>query len=391
MTDILAALRAGLATAPAPGRPAGIEILQRLRPAAGAPVKPPSYEGPLEIHPRLLPDTGEVRDVIELDSVGSAANRIEEALLALHQAGDYPLPIARTTIAPGHDLPEIELTTLEMPHRVFDAWLRLSEDAEGIRFEDTPRGQDLTLAHPRKLDALLETSAHDLLLGAWDSHRKGPHGQIRIARSLTTTLIGILPIDRRGPEVVAATLAHTKDGKDGRGATPFIQQPVAARRDPLNLGEASDLPKGSAKLSEQGLSSIPPQRTGRTVSIEEARYIGYLSFPSLRRHGFEAYDATEVRVMLALLGLYALLVRSDEGWDLRAGAAFVPTGPLELSLARPAADPEPLALDAMTARELFDEAVQRVGVRDRTIALRAGKTLDTLVEKAIAEAKKKAG
>lgn len=388
MTDILAALRAGLDTTPTSGRPAGIEILQRLRPAAGAPVKPPSYEGPLEIHPRVLPDTGEIRDVIELDSVGSAANRIEEALLALHHAGDYPLPIASTTIAPGHGLPEIELTTLEMPHRVYDAWLRLSEDADGTRFEDTPPGQDLTLAHPRKLDALLETSAHDLLLGAWDSHRKGPHGQIRIARSLTTTLFGVLPVDGRSPEVVAATLSRTKDG---RHTSPFVQQPIAARRDPLNLGEASDLPKGAARLSEQGLSSIPPQRTGRTVSIEEARYVGYLSFPSLRRLGFEAYDATEVRVMLALLGLYALLVRSDEGWDLRAGAAFVPTGPLELSLARPAADPKPLELDVTAARGLLDEAVRRVGVRDRTIALRAGRTLDELVEKAIAEAKKKEG
>lgn len=356
---ILDVLREGLSSTPVPNRPAGIEIRQDLRPAGGLTAKPPSYEEPLEIAPRSI--DGQVRQVIELDSVGSSANRLEDALLELYLAGVYPLPVARTTVSPGDGQPDIAISTLEMPHRVFDAWLRLSEDEDGTKFEDTPAGQDLTLAHPRKLDALLETSAHDLLLGVWDSHRKGPHGQIRIARSLTTSLIGL---------------------------DPEVQQPIAARRDPLNLGEASDLPKGSQKLSEQGLSSIPPQRTKRTVAITEARYLGYLSFPSLRRLGFERYDATEVRVLLALLGLYGLLLRDDFGWDLRSGAAFVAEGPMRFHLARPGSGPEELELEVAEARELLDGAVERVGIQDRKIDLRAGKTLDELVAKSITDAKK---
>lgn len=126
MPDLLEALRHGLASAPTPSRPAGIEIEQRLAPASGLNVTPPSYEGDLEIHPRSL--GGEIRQVIELDSVGSAANRIEEALRELHRAGDYPLPVAKTTVDPGHELDPIEITTLEAPHRVFDAWIRLSEN-----------------------------------------------------------------------------------------------------------------------------------------------------------------------------------------------------------------------------------------------------------------------
>ncbi len=359
--SLLETLREGLSSTPTPNRPAGIEIRQDLRPAGGMTAKPPSYEGELEIHPRSI--EGEVHDVIELDSVGSAANRVEDALNDLYEAGDYPLPVASTTIDPGNGLPEITISTLNTPHRVYDAWIRLSENAAGEKFEDTPQGHDLTLAHPKKLDALLETSAHDLLFGAWDSHRKGPHGQIRIGRSLTTSLIGI---------------------------DPKPQQPVAARRDPLNLGEAGDLPSGAKKLSEQGLSSIPPQRTKRTVAITEARYLGFLSFPALRRLGFEAYDATEVRVMLALLGLYGLLLRDDQGWDLRAGAAFVPKDPMRLSLARPGAAPEPIDLDVVEARRLFEESVARVGIKDRQVHLKAGKTLDDLVAKSITDAKKQA-
>lgn len=355
--DLVDTLREGLASTAVANRPAGIEIEQRLRPAGGMTVKPPSYEGELEIHPRQI--GGEIREAIELDSVGSAANRIEEPLAELFKEGEYPLPVASTTVDPGNGLPEITISTLEVPHRIYDAWIRLSEDADGVKFEDSPRGQELTLAHHSKLDALLETSAHDLLFGVWDSHRKGPHGQIRIARSLTTTLIGL---------------------------DPQVQAPIAARRDPLNLGEASDLPKGAKKLSEQGLSSIPPVRSKQTVSISEARYLGYLSFPALRRLGFESYEATEVRVMLALLALYGVLLRDESGWDLRSGAAFVPEGALDLKIAR-SGETTTFELTLDQARALLDEAVARVGVKDREIRLRAGKTLNELVAKSIAQSK----
>lgn len=359
--DIAEVLREGLDSTPTANRPAGIEIQQRLRPAAGMTVKPPSYEGELEIHARQI--DGLTREAIELDSVGSSANRIEDALIDLFEAGDYPLPVATTTVDPGDGQPEITISTLEAPHRSYDAWLRLSEDEDGVKFEDTEQGHDLTLAHMKRLDALLETSAHDLLLGAWDSHRKGPHGQTRIARSLTTSLIGL---------------------------DPKPQTLIAARRDPLNLGEASDLPKGAKKLSEQGLSSIPPQRTKETVSIKEALFQGYLSFPSLRRLGFENYDATEVRVMLALLALYGLLLRDDQGWDIRSGAAFVPEGSMEFTLARPDGSRESIDLDVTMARELLDTSISRVGIKDRKIRLQAGATLNDLVAKSISAAKSQA-
>jgi len=355
---VVEVLKEGLDSKPAANRPAGIEIRQALRPAAGMTVKPPSYEGSLEVPPRQL--DGEVRNVIELDSVGSSANRIEDALIDLFDAGEYPLPVATTTIDPGDGQPPIEISTLAAPHRTFDGWLRLSENEDGVKFEDTEQGQDLTLAHMKRLDAILETSAHDLLFGTWDSHRTGAHGQLRVARSLTTTLIGL---------------------------DPEVQQPIAARRDPLNLGEASDLPKGAKKLSEQGLSSIPPQRTKETVSISSALFQGYLSFPSLRRLGFERYDATEVRIMLALLGLYGLLLRNDQGWDIRSGAAFVPEGPMEFRLARPDGSQEALDLDPAVVREELDAAVARVGIKDREIRLKAGKTLNELVANSISAAK----
>jgi CRISPR-associated protein Csb1 len=311
--------------------------------------------------------------VVELDSVGSAANRLEEVLLDLHRNGQYPLPVSSTTLEP-KGAEKITVTTLEMPHRVFDAWLRLSAPVDGGegKFEDSPQGKELSMAHAGALDALLETSAHDLLFGVWDSHRKGPHGQVRIARSITTTLIGLDPIE---------------------------QAQVAARRDPLNLGDGSGLPKGEKKLSEQGLSSIPPQKRvpyakaeansrvesfNGGVAISRARYLGFLSFAGLRRLGFQRYDSVEARMLLAALGLYALALRASAGWDLRARCVLTPIGDLQLTMAGPQDARETFALPIAEAEQLFRDAVQRVGIDDRSVQLMAGPTLNGYVEKAVA-------
>jgi CRISPR-associated protein Csb1 len=356
-SSLLEVLKEGLSDHPSLSRPAGIEMRLALLPTGDLPVMPPSYEGALEIHPRYV--DGEQRPTIELDSVGSAANRIEEVLLALKRAGRYPMPVTTTTIEPSSGDP-IAISTLEVPHRVFDAWIRLSDAPNGGgRFEDSDHGRELSLAHASALDPILETSAHDLLFGVWDSHRKGPHGQVRVARSLTTTLVGLDPIP---------------------------QTRIAARRDPVNLGEASDLPKGAKKLSEQGLSSIPPQRLRGGVSITEARYSGFLSFASLRRLGFAKYDAVGVRTTLAMLGVYSILLRCASGWDLRSGCALVPQGEPTFTIASATGDGgDTFTLSIDEAEKMLKKAVADAAIEDRGVDLKAGKTLNDLVDKSIAE------
>lgn len=364
-SDLLSILKDGLDSDPSTQRPAGIEIRQDLEPAGGLPVQPPSYEGRLEIHNRHI--GGEERRVIELDSTGSSANRIEEVLLDLHRTGGYDLPVSATTVEPSEGGP-IKITTLEAPHRVYDAWIRLSDAATGAgTFESSPLGRELSLAHSDALDPLLETSTHDLLFGAWDSHNKGPQGQVRIGRSLATTVIGLDPIE---------------------------QARFAARRDPLNLAEASESGsrKKGDKLSEQGLSSIPPQiltpenegNGNGGVAISAARHLGFLSFAALRRLGFERHDATDVRVLLAALGLYGLVLRSTAGWDLRSGCALVPSAEQQLALVGPTGTREPIPLTLEDAEGLFRDAVQQVDVDDRSVQLKAGKKLNDIVDKAVA-------
>ncbi len=353
--SVIEVLRAGLSDEPAAHRPAGIEVRQDLAAAAGAPVSPPSYEGDLEIHPRHV--DGALRKVIELDSVGSSANRIEETLLVEHQQDRYPLPVTSTTIEAADR--RFTITTLESPHRIFDAWHRLAVEAgSDTTLEKSERGRELTLAHPAALDPILEASSHDLLFGVWDSHRTGPGGQVRIARSFVSTVLGF------DPEPVVS---------------------VAARRDPLNLGEAKDIkaPKGM-KLSEQGLSSIPPQRRRPGVSISAARFVGFLSFASLRRLRFERYADADVRVLLAALCLHGVLLRESAGWNLRSECDLVSTADLTLTVVRAGGgEPESLVLTLDDTRALLEDAVAIAGVENRGLRLVGGPYLTPLVERAL--------
>lgn len=351
-------IREGVGDEPTAGRPAGVEVRQDLAAAAGAPVSPPSYGGALEIHQRHV--DGEQRSVIELDSVGSSANRIEEALLDEYRAGRYPLPVSKTTITATNGQ-TFEITSLDAPHRIYDAWIRLSTfDDCDTPFEHTEQGRGLSLAHAAALDPILEASAHDLVFGVWDSHRSGPSGQVRIARSFVSTVLGFDPLE-----------VGTR----------------AARRDPLNIGEEKDvkLPKGMGlKLSEQGLSSIPPVERRPGVSISSAQFVGFLSFAGLRRLRFERYDNTAVRTALAALVLHGLMLRQSSGWSLRSECELVPVGNLGLTIVRSgASSPEPLTLTAGDAEAMFRAAVSAAGITDRSASLVGGEKLTELVNRAI--------
>lgn len=355
-------LRDGVSDDRVAGRPAGIEIRQSLAPPFGQLTMPPVYEarrdnpGDLEIHPRSI--DGAVRDVTELDSVGSSANRLEEVLLTEHREGRYGLPLAETTIEAGGQT--FSITSLEAPHRVFDAWIRYAELPEtGERFENSDHGRELTLASPHAFDPILETSAHDLLFGTWDSHRTGPSGQVRIARSFTSTVLGLDP-------------------------KPVTTR--AARRDPLNLGEEKDIKVAKGmKLSERGLSSIPPQVRRPGVSLEEALFVGFLSFASLRRLRFARYSASDARIMLAALALHAIALRVEEGWSLRSECELVPTAGLEVSVVH-AGDTvrESISLTVDETGPLLARARENLGLTDRSVHLVGGGELTALVEKAIA-------
>ncbi len=104
----------------------------------------------------------------------------------------------------------------------------------------------------------------------------------------------------------------------------------------------------------------------------------------MRRLGFERYDATDARVLLAALGLYGLALRATSGWDLRSGCALVPSGEQQLALVGPTGDRDPIDLTLESAEALFREAASSLKIEDRSVQLKAGKKLNDMVDKAVA-------
>ncbi len=128
----------------------------RLQPAGGpgAKVFPPTYVSDDNR------DHGETRYATEsrrvdgqdapcalLDSVASQANRMEEALLDGWELEELHFPVVRVDFSAVDDQLEStvgSVSTLQAPHRIYDAIVRDSVDAEGTLFRYTEAGQAVT-------------------------------------------------------------------------------------------------------------------------------------------------------------------------------------------------------------------------------------------------------
>jgi CRISPR-associated protein Csb1 len=151
---------------------AALRRRQRLQPAGGKGDKifPPTYPedrrgaGPRHVYERRRIDGAEVWCVL-VDSVQSQANRLEEALLAAFRDGSITLPHVTVDFT-GKELAGVgEITSLDAPHRVYDAILRDSL-LDGQPFMKSPLGLRLAEAKPGDATALLEASPTALLFGS---------------------------------------------------------------------------------------------------------------------------------------------------------------------------------------------------------------------------------
>ena len=132
---------------------AAIRRIQRLTPAGGPGDKvfPPTYAG-LDDKPCYITEQRRINgaDVpcVLLDSVQSQANRLEEALLKAVRRGLFKLPYISVDFSGQKGANQIEIgdlgevTSLDAPHRVFDAIIRDSQ-LDGTKFTDTDYYREL--------------------------------------------------------------------------------------------------------------------------------------------------------------------------------------------------------------------------------------------------------
>ena len=191
------------------GSAAAIRLRVRLQPAGGGlygvKIFPPTYAGGVyATEKRRIGD--KIVECVLLDSVQSQANRLEQALLQAYLDGKLKFPLLSVEFPA--ELPDVgEVTTLDAPHRIFDAILRDSEidGKEGkILFrsqlkaggaKDTAKisdeGQAISKANVRNATPLFELCPTALIFGAWDS--TGAAGGLgnKFARALTSEIVGV--------------------------------------------------------------------------------------------------------------------------------------------------------------------------------------------------------
>ena len=366
---------------------AALRRVQRLQPVGGTGDKlfPPTYPPapgarrdapPRHVFERRRVDGGEVWCVL-IDSVQSQANRLEEALLAAAERGAIRIPYVTVDFrAAGLD-PLERITSLDAPHRVYDAILRDSLMG-GQPFMQSPPGRRLAAAKPADATPLLELSPTALLFGAWHSQGEGGGLGAKFPRALVSEIMGVdTPVD------------EIENARTGEVEPRTAGQRTGSRIDPLGVLRKVDVFKGGAgwspdqkeagarakkvRPSEINHGNIAPtvQPLGVTCSYAEHRAV--ITLAGLRRLRFGSDERNDAgRALVAALGLVALAEQDAGGYALRSRCDLVCDGSAPLELVRADGSTETVDLDRGRAQALYRDAYARAesaGFRFESIVL----------------------
>ena len=333
-----------LVTAASPGGASCLTSVTELQPAAGphASVAPAKFavsrsdQGTFAYETRY--DGGIPSDVVVIDSKQSQLNRGEEGLSrAIGDGHEVLSRLPRVTVSYALGYRTVELSDLDLPHRIFDGHIRAGTiDGRPVTQHDVYRR--VRDAHPGDAAALLETSPVSLVFGSWDSSRAARQGRWRSI--LVGEIIGFCEkpgepalkggarIDPMGMriELTGKALKELADRQRGElSRTTYDKVTKAA-------GEAKSDKR--VKASPVGLGGIPPTLEALAgVACRRIVRSHVLSFAALRqiRFGKGGEGDTACRALLAALAL-AALARSDAELVLRANCDLLEAGPPEVRL-----------------------------------------------------------
>lgn len=355
-----------------------IRIRTTYQPAGGegARIYPPTYpadrgESPYVLETRVV--DGSARHDVLLDGVPSQANRAELALLKGQRGGRFEIPLMEIR----HEgAAAVVLSSLELPHRFADAYLRDSE-IDGVKFDKTDLGRAFQAASTEDATALFQHDPGSLVFGAWNSHRKGR--QAKFPRIYTSEIVGW---------------------------DPQVGGRKAGRMDPLNLtGNAKpdgdewtfvavgEKVKGE-RLSEIGHGNIAPNAAHGGVTITSAQRFATVSFAALDRLGFGAASHEASLAARMALAAYALLADriafSAASLWLRSGCELV-TVDDTVEWVNRGGTAESFALTIADAIALYSHAAQVVAdlglpLSLTTVRLTPGKSLAAAIDFALIKA-----
>lgn len=361
---------------------------RRLQPAGGPGDKlfPPTYPPP-EGAPKNAPARhvferrripGRDDDVwcVLIDSVQSQANRLEDALLRAAHDGRIELPRIVVDFAASGLNSIGEITSLDAPHRVFDAILRDSL-LDGQKFlAESNQGKRLREATAKDASGILEASPSALLFGVWNSTGEGGGLGAKFARAIVSEIIGVdVPVeemvaDRRTGDVIMRTAGRR----------------TGSRIDPLGVLRSVEVYKGDAgwdtteKAAGKGAKKVRPSEVnhgniapsvaplGITCAYAEQTVVITLAGLRRLRFGGDAKRDEAARALIAALGLVALAEQDLQGYALRSRCDLVCEGPAPLELVAFDGKTTPFYLTRDEAVGLYAQAVARAREAGFTLA-----------------------
>jgi CRISPR-associated protein Csb1 len=229
----------------------------------------------------------------------------------------------------GHDV-----TSLTVPHRVHDAILRDSIWG-GKPFQESENGKRLVSARAWNATAFFEFAPTALLFGTWDSQSGGGVNTAKVARSLVSEIIAIdfvrgvrtsSRIDPLGIKLVPEVIAKVEGAEQWK----FLD-PIAAAGKKAKKGE------GNLRPSEINHGNVTPTITDREagpggITCREAVQTTVLSLTQLRKLHFPDANGTAAperdvagRAVIAALGLLAVTLHQEDGYQLRSRCQLVPS------------------------------------------------------------------
>ena len=347
---------------------AALRRRQVLQPVGGKGDKifPPTYPGegrnapPRHVYERRRLNGADIWCVL-IDSVQSQANRLEECLLAAI-SDSIPIPYVEVDFTEAKLDGISKITSLDAPHRVYDAILRDSL-YNGIPFMESDVGQRLAKAKAADASALLETSPTALLFGAWHSTGQGGGLGAKFARCLISEIVGIdVPVE---DVVVNQRTGEVEIQTSGRRTGSRIDPLGVLRKVKVFKGEDGwSTTKASAgknakevRPSEINHGNIAPSVQPLGVTCDHIEHSFVLSFAALRRLRFGRADKDVAgHSLLAALGLVALTEQDARGYALRSRCDLVCDGRAPLELVRSDGSTEAIVVDRAQARAFYDTA-----------------------------------
>jgi CRISPR-associated protein Csb1 len=293
--------------------------------------------------------------------VQSQANRLEECLLAAISDG-IPIPYVEVDFTEANLDGISKITSLDAPHRVYDAILRDSL-YNGAPFMESDVGQRLAKAKGTDASALLETSPTALLFGAWHSTGQGGGLGAKFSRCLISEIVGVdVPVE---DVVVNQRTGEVEIQTSGRRTGSRIDPLGVLRKVRVFKGEDgwSTTKAGAGKNakevrpSEINHGNIAPSVQPLGVTCDHIEHSFVLSFAALRRLRFGGVKKDVAgRSLLAALGLVALTEQDARGYALRSRCDLVCDGRAALELVHSDGSTEAIVIDRTQARALYDAA-----------------------------------